>query len=197
MKIGVLALQGDVPEHLRAWGSLVRPSDLVVVRGSDDLARVSALSLPGGESTTIARLIEQSGLWAPLAARLRDGLPALATCAGLVLLARTLAPSESGRDPPTFGVLDVVVHRNDYGTQRESFEAPLNVLGLAPPPFLGVFIRSPRIVSVGPDVTPIAWRDGEVVGVRGGRIWGLAFHPELSGDLRVHRAFLSSLRVPR
>jgi pyridoxal 5'-phosphate synthase pdxT subunit len=193
MKVGVLALQGDIPEHVAALRPLVPVADIVVVRGPDDLARIRALFLPGGESTTIARLIDQSRLWAPLADRLAEGLPVLATCAGLILLARELAPGASGRDPPTFGVLDVVVRRNDYGAQRESFEAPVLVDGLGSRPFPGVFIRSPRILSVGPQATPVAWRDGEVVGARAGAIWGLAFHPELAHDPRVHRAFLASL----
>ena len=193
MNVGVLALQGDVPEHLRVLRSLV--PDTIPVRSPADLESVGALFLPGGESTTIARLIEQMGLWSRLAERIRRGLPVLATCAGLILLAKELAPSAAGRDPPTFGVLDVRVRRNDYGAQRESFEAPVRVEGVAGKPFPGVFIRSPRILAVGPDAAPIAWRGKEVVGVRAGAVWGLTFHPELSGDLRVHRAFLSSTGV--
>lgn len=190
MKVGVLALQGDVPEHLAALAEIVPGDDILAVRTREDLERVGALFLPGGESTTIARLLVQSGLWNPLAERLRKGFPVLATCAGLILLARDLSPGASGIDPPTFGVLDVQVRRNDYGAQRESFEAPLRVDWLAGPPFPGVFIRSPRILAVGPGATPVAWRDDEVVGVRAGPIWGLGFHPELSGDPRVHRKFL-------
>ena len=192
MKGGVLALQGDVPEHLRALaaGGVDR---VVAVRRPADLAGLTALFLPGGESTTIARLLRASGLWDPLDRRLRAGLPTLATCAGLILLARELEPGASGRDPPTFGVLDVRVRRNDYGTQRESFEEPIRVAGLAGRPFPGVFIRAPRILSVGSGATPIAWRGREVVGVRAGPIWGLTFHPELAPDLRLHRRFLAGI----
>lgn len=189
MNVGVLALQGDVPEHLRVVRELV--PDTISVRSARDLESVAALFLPGGESTTIARLIEEMGLWAPLRERIGGGLPILATCAGLILLARDLAPSAFGRDPPTFGVLDVRVRRNDYGTQRESFEAPVRVEGIPGKRFPGVFIRSPRILGVGPDAAPIAWRGEEVVGVRAGPVWGLTFHPELAGDLRVHRKFLT------
>ena len=189
MNVGVLALQGDVPEHLRVVRELV--PDTISVRSARDLESVAALFLPGGESTTIARLIEEMGLWAPLRERIGGGLPILATCAGLILLARDLAPSAFGRDPPTFGVLDVRVRRNDYGTQRESFEAPVRVEGIPGTRFPGVFIRSPRILGVGPDAAPIAWRGEEVVGVRAGPVWGLTFHPELAGDLRVHRKFLT------
>ncbi len=191
MKVGVLALQGDVPEHLGVLRRVVRSA--IPVRTPADLAEVGALFLPGGESTAIARLIEEAGLWGPLQARIRNGLPVLATCAGLILLARELAPSAFGRDPPTFGVLDVRVRRNDYGAQRESFEAPVVVDGLRGPPFPGVFIRSPRILEVGPGATPVARRGEEVVGVRAGPVWGLAFHPELSSDLRVHRHFLETV----
>jgi pyridoxal 5'-phosphate synthase pdxT subunit len=197
MRLGVLALQGDVPEHLAALRAFGPGRELVPVRTKTDLEAVDALFLPGGESTTIARLLEEADLWMPLAGRLAAGLPVLATCAGLILLARDLAPSESGRDPPTFGILDVRVRRNDYGTQRESFEAPLLVDGIRGRPFPGVFIRSPRILGVGAQAQPIAWRGEEVVGVRAGRVWGLSFHPELSGDPRVHQRFLASAGLVR
>jgi 5'-phosphate synthase pdxT subunit len=190
MRAGVLALQGDVPEHLEALGGLLPAGALVPVAGPDDLREVDALFLPGGESTTIARLLSETGLWTELARRLADGFPVLGTCAGLILLARDLTPSTAGRDPPTFGVLDVRVRRNDYGRQRESFEALVRVEGVPGRKFPGIFIRSPRIVAVGPDARPIAWLGDEVVGVRSGSVWGLAFHPELAGDLRVHRRFL-------
>ncbi len=193
MKVGVLALQGDVPEHLRALSRVLGEDALVPVRAPRELDAVEALFLPGGESTTIARLLEDSGLWGRLAERLRTGFPVLATCAGLILLAKELAPSASGRDPPTLGAIDVTVRRNDYGAQRESFEAPVRVDRMKGPSFPGVFIRSPRILSVGPGATPIAWRGEEVVGVRAGRSWGLTFHPELSDDDRIHRLFLAEL----
>lgn len=197
MKVGVLALQGDVPEHLAALAA-VHPGDQILpVRTSSDLARVGALFLPGGESTTIARLMVEAGLWNPLGERLHSGFPVLATCAGLILLARELAPGASGNDPPTLGVLDVRVRRNDYGAQRESFEAPVRFEGLEGGAFPGVFIRSPRILSVGPEATAIAWRDDEVVGVSSGTAWGLAFHPELSDDLRIHRRFLDMAYAAR
>ena len=193
MKVGVLALQGNVPEHLRALAEVVPSASLVPVRDPPALAKVDALFLPGGESTTIARLLKESGLWAELADRLRSGFPVLGTCAGLILLARRLAPGPTGRDPPTFGALDVRVRRNDYGAQRESFEGPVRVKGLSRPPFPGVFIRAPRILEVGPGATPFAWRGEEVVGVRAGPVWGTTFHPELSGDLRLHRLFLRAV----
>ena len=194
MKVGVLALQGDYPETLAALAKVVPGDDVLPVRNPAELDRVAALFMTGGESTTIARLLVQSGLWNHVAERIRVGLPVLATCAGLILLARELVPSVAGLDPPTLGVLDVQVRRNDYGSQRESFEAPIRVEGLTGGPFPGVFIRSPRIVGVGSDVTPIAWHGAEVVGVRSGKVWGLTFHPELSGDPRLHHLFLKEAR---
>jgi pyridoxal 5'-phosphate synthase pdxT subunit len=192
MKVGVLALQGDVPEHIAVLGAIVRGDDVVPVRTAKDLAEVAALFMPGGESTTIARLLVQGGLWNPLADRLKSGMPVLATCAGLILLSHELVPSLAGMDPPTFDVLNVQVRRNDYGSQGESFEAPIRVEGMPGGPFPGVFIRSPRIHSVGEGVSAFAWHGSEVVGVRAGSIWGLAFHPELSGDPRMHRLFVES-----
>jgi pyridoxal 5'-phosphate synthase pdxT subunit len=193
MNVGVLALQGDVPEHLKALARVVPETHVVPVRTPDDLERVEALFLPGGESTTIARLLLGSGLWARLARRLDDGFPVLATCAGMILLAREVVPSASGRDPPTFGILNLALRRNDFGAQRESFEAPVKFEGLKGGDFPGVFIRAPRILAVGPTAHPIARQGEEVVGVSEGSIWGLTFHPELSGDLRVHRRFLETL----
>ncbi len=196
MSVGVLALQGDVPEHLKAVEAGAGARRVVPVRRPADLAQVRALFLPGGESTTIARLLHDSGLWEPLGTRIREGLPVLGTCAGLILLAQRLERARSGRDPPTLGVLDVVVRRNDYGAQTESFEEPIRVDGLDGGPFPGVFIRAPRILSVGPAATPFAWRGEEIVGVRERRVWGLAFHPELSDDLRLHRKFLTETVGP-
>jgi pyridoxal 5'-phosphate synthase pdxT subunit len=194
MKVGVLALQGDVPEHLATLRSVLPGEEVLPVRTPAEFTGVEALFMPGGESTTIARLLVQSGLWNPLQGRIKGGLPVLATCAGLILLARELVPGLAGMDPPTFGLLDVQVRRNDYGSQGESFEAPVHVEGLSGGPFPGVFIRSPRIHSVGSEATAFAWRGGEVVGVRAGVVWGLAFHPELSGDPRLHHMFIEAAR---
>ncbi len=195
MRIGVLALQGDVPEHFRALARLGGDRAARAVRAPADLEAVDALFLPGGESTTIVRLLRASGLWAPLGARIDRGLPVLATCAGLIVLAKHLAPSPTGGNPPTLARLDVTVRRNDYGTQRESFEGPVTVDGLDGPPFPGVFIRAPRILQVGKGATAFARRGGEIVGVRAGPLWGLTFHPELSEDPRLHQRFLEEARA--
>ncbi|MGI0068372.1 MAG: pyridoxal 5'-phosphate synthase glutaminase subunit PdxT [Thermoplasmata archaeon] len=192
MIVGVLALQGDVPEQTRAISRL--GTEAREVRRPSDLERLAGLLMPGGESTTMSELLDQSGLREPLAARIRSGLPILATCAGLILLARELEASAGGRDPRSLAILDVRVRRNDFGRQRESFEAPVRVEGLGGKPFPGVFIRSPRILSVGRGAHPFAWRGNEVVGARAANVWGLTFHPELTNDPRVHRAFLQVAR---
>jgi pyridoxal 5'-phosphate synthase pdxT subunit len=192
MKVGVLALQGDVPEHRAAIVRVLPEGSVVDVEGPSDLERVSGLLMPGGESTTLAKLLRGAGLFHPLKRRISEGLPVLATCAGLILLARSIAPSPGGRDPETLEFLDVVVRRNDYGRQAESFEAPVRIPSIPGPEFPGVFIRSPRILEVGPKAEAFAFRGEEVVGARSGTVWGLAFHPELSEDPRLHAAWVAS-----
>lgn len=190
MKVGVLALQGDVPEHIQALAGVLPAEAIRPVRRPADLDGIVAMFLPGGESTTIGRLLSDTGLRPPLTARIRDGLPVLATCAGLILLAKEIEPSPGGRDPEPIAVLDVAVRRNDYGNQRDSFEGPVRVDGLTDP-FPGVFIRAPRILRVGKEAQVVArWQD-QIVGVRQGAVWGLSFHPELSADGRVHALFLA------
>ncbi|HKV90494.1 MAG TPA: pyridoxal 5'-phosphate synthase glutaminase subunit PdxT [Thermoplasmata archaeon] len=188
--VGVLALQGDVAEHRAAFAKIVGPDGVRLVRTPRDLAGVQALVIPGGESTAISELVDRNGLRTPLLERIARGLPVLGTCAGLIVLAERLEPSPAGRDPVSLQVLDVGVRRNEYGRQRESFEAEVRVEGLTGDPFPGVFIRAPRILEFGKKVRPFAWRDEEVVGVRHGTLWGLTFHPELSGDPRIAEAFL-------
>jgi 5'-phosphate synthase pdxT subunit len=185
-RIGVLALQGDVREHLaatEACGAAALP-----VRLPAELAGVDGLVLPGGESTTMSRLLRVFGLEAPLRERLEEGMPALGTCAGLILLARTVLDGRS--DQRSYGIFDVAVRRNAYGRQVESFEREVPVTPLGVAPFPGVFIRAPRIEEVGPEVEVIARLDGEPVGVSQGPNLGLSFHPEMTGDLRLHRLFV-------
>ncbi|MCI4321007.1 MAG: pyridoxal 5'-phosphate synthase glutaminase subunit PdxT [Thermoplasmata archaeon] len=188
--VGVLALQGDVPEHRAAFAGVVGPQGVRLVRTPHELAGVDALVIPGGESTAISELIDRNGLRLPLQERIGRGLPVLGTCAGLILLAERLEPSRGGRDPTGLRVLDVSVRRNEFGRQRESFEDGVRVTGLQGDRFPGVFIRAPRILEVGRSAKPFAWRGDEVVGVRSPKIWGLTFHPELSGDPRLAEAFL-------
>lgn len=188
-KVGVLALQGDVPEHAAFAARLVGADRVVHVRTPDQLSQVGALLMPGGESTTFSRLVDDARLREPLTARIRAGLPVLATCAGLILLAREVEPSRHGRDPTPLGVLDVKVRRNDYGRQVDSFEAKLSVEGIGED-IPAAFIRAPKILSCGPDVRTLASWAGDPVLVRAGKLWGLTFHPEVTDDPRVHAAFL-------
>lgn len=160
----------------------------IAVRLADELEEVDALAIPGGESTTMSRLIRAFNLEAPLRRRLEEGMPTLTTCAGLILLSRQVL---DGRDDQlATGTLDVGVRRNGWGSQLDSFEADLAVAGLGDGPFRGVFIRAPRIESVGAGVEVLASLDGEPVAVRQAPHIGLTFHPEMTGDDRIHRMFL-------
>jgi 5'-phosphate synthase pdxT subunit len=186
MKVGVLALQGAFREHREVLDAL--GVDTVEVRVPQQLDALDALILPGGESTTMSRLLHTSGLRAPLGERLADGLPVFGTCAGMILLAVDVADGRP--DQQSFGLIDVTVRRNAYGRQLASFEAPLAVTGLAGREFPGVFIRAPRIERAGPGVEVLAEHDGHPVLARQGAAVVASFHPELSGDLRLHEWFL-------
>jgi len=184
VRAGVLALQGDFREHAAALARL--GADPVLVRRAEDLEGLSALVVPGGESTTIGLLAERHGLAEPLREALAAGLPALGTCAGMIFLARETTGS---REQIQLGVLDVVVDRNAFGRQVDSFESDLVVEGLDEPVH-AVFIRAPRVDRVGPEVEVLASVDGHPVMVRQGHLLATAFHPELSEDLRIHRLLL-------
>jgi 5'-phosphate synthase pdxT subunit len=185
-KVGILALQGAFREHAEVFGAL--GAEVTLVRRRDELASLDAIVLPGGESTTQTKLLDTSALRAPLLGALRDGLPCFATCAGMILLATEVLDGRADQVP--FGLLDLAVRRNGYGRQVMSFEAPLHVTGLAEP-FTGVFIRAPRVERAGASVDVLASHDGAPVLVRREHLWAAAFHPELSGDLRLHQRFLN------
>jgi 5'-phosphate synthase pdxT subunit len=185
-KIGVIALQGAFAEHRAALEAL--GAHVTEVRGPEGLAGLDGIVLPGGESTTMSLLLGSSGLGDALAERLAEGVPTFGTCAGLILLAAEVADGRP--DQRSFGVLDVSVLRNGYGRQRDSFEADLSIPIVGPDPFPGVFIRAPRITRVGGEVEVLASVAGDPVLVRQGPLLAAAFHPELSGDLRLHHLFL-------
>jgi 5'-phosphate synthase pdxT subunit len=191
VKVGVLALQGDVREHIRALDGA--GATAVEVRYRDELAGVDALVMPGGESTTIGKLLDRFGLLEGLRERARAGMPLYGTCAGAILMARAVA----GRDdaPHRLDLLDITVRRNAYGRQVDSFEADLAIEGLGEP-FRAVFIRAPVIESVGVDVEVLATHRGQPVLVRQGAMVASTFHPEMTGDNRVHELFLSSSTQP-
>src|SRR5438067_1880093 len=173
MKVGVLALQGAFREHREVLDAL--GVEAVDVRTPEQLGALDALILPGGESTTMSKLLDSSALRAPVADLLGDGLPVLGTCAGMILLARDVVDGRP--DQASFGAIDVAVRRNAYGRQRDSFEAALEIDGLRGGAFPGVFIRAPRIESAGDAVEVLARYDGHPVLARQGRVWVAAFHP--------------------
>ncbi|MGH3871217.1 MAG: pyridoxal 5'-phosphate synthase glutaminase subunit PdxT [Pseudonocardiaceae bacterium] len=192
--IGVLALQGDVRRHQRALAGCGLRS--AAVRRADELAEVDALILPGGESTTMSRLLVAFDLLEPLRARLAAGMPAYGSCAGMILLGREILDGRP--DQRQLGVLDVVVRRNAFGRQVDSFEADLDFVGVVGGPIRAVFIRAPWVEQVGagvevlavvPDIPAAGRAAGRIVAVRQGCVLATAFHPELTGDRRVHRLF--------
>jgi 5'-phosphate synthase pdxT subunit len=189
MKVGVLALQGAFREQAETFEAL--GAEVTLVKAPEHLAGVDAIVLPGGESTTVDKLLDSSGLRTPLRDVLRDGMPALAVCAGLIVLAAEVVDGRADQQP--LGVIDVTVRRNGYGRQRDSFEADLEIEELAEDgPFSGVFIRAPVIERVGPGVEVLASYDDAPVLGRQGALLFATFHPELAGDVRVHELFLSS-----
>ena len=184
-RIGVLALQGDVREHANALREV--GAEPIEVRLPRDLVGLDGLILPGGESTTMRRLIDLYGLREPIVALAHGGAALYGTCAGMILLADRIADG----DEPVLRLLDITVERNAYGRQLDSFEADLAIPSLGDQPLHGVFIRAPVVSEVGPDVEVLARDlDGRPIAVRQGRVMATAFHPELTGDRRLHRLML-------
>lgn len=188
MTVGVLALQGDFREHIAVLRRIgVEP---IEVRLPKHLAAVERLIIPGGESTTIGRLLSRYQLLEPIRARAGRNLAVWGTCAGAILLARDLLDQKQGGQP-SIGVMNITVRRNAFGSQLDSFEAPLRFPALGEPAMPGVFIRAPQIVRVGSGAEPLArLPHGGVVAAQQGRLLATTFHPELTPDDRVHRLFL-------
>ncbi|MYW28695.1 pyridoxal 5'-phosphate synthase glutaminase subunit PdxT [Streptomyces sp. SID2119] len=189
--IGVLALQGDVREHLIALASAdaqARP-----VRRPEELAEVDGLVIPGGESTTMSKLAVLFGMMEPLRERVRAGMPVYGTCAGMILLAEKILDPRSGQE--TVGGIDMIVRRNAFGRQNESFEAAVEVDGIDGGPVEGVFIRAPWVESVGAEAEVIAEHGGHIVAVRQRNVLATSFHPELTGDHRMHGLFVEMVRA--
>ena len=183
VKIGVLALQGAVREHIKSIEA--SGAQAVVVKHAEDLAGIDGLILPGGESTTMRRLIDLYGMMEPLRAFAKAGHPMFGTCAGLILLADSLV----GYDQPHIGVMDVTVERNSFGRQVDSFEANLSIKGVAED-FPAVFIRAPHITEVGPNTNVLCEHNGRIVMAQQGQYLGCSFHPELTDDHRVTAYFV-------
>lgn len=188
--VGVLALQGDFREHLAVLNSL--GAEVIPVRRPEELERVRGLVIPGGESSVMDKLSRLFGLAEPLSAAIRSGLPVYGTCAGLIMLANTVRDAIDGQQ--TLGGLDIVVRRNAFGAQVDSFETDLSIPVLGEPPVHAVFIRAPVVESVGPDVSVLAsLPDGRIVAVEQDNLLGSAFHPEITGDTRFHEYFLAKV----
>jgi 5'-phosphate synthase pdxT subunit len=195
--IGVFALQGDVREHLRVLTEL--GVEAIAVRRTSELDRCAGLVIPGGESTTMAKLARTFDLFEPIRQRIKEGMPAFGTCAGMIMLADRI---EGGtRDQETLGGLDITVRRNAFGRQVDSFEGDLDVMGLEAPVH-AIFIRAPWVESVGDSVEVLARVEegpaaGRIVAVRQGSLMATSFHPEVGGDSRVHRLFVDLVTEER
>lgn len=184
MKVGVLALQGAFREHeqaLKACGC-----DTVQVKKAGQLEDIKGLIIPGGESTTIGKLLVDFDIMEPLRKKIEQGMPVFGTCAGMIVLAKEIV----GSNQPRLGVMDIVAKRNAFGRQVDSFEIPLKIAGFDSP-FTGVFIRAPYLESVGSDVEVLAEVEGKIVFARQNNLLAAAFHPELTDDLRIHKYFLN------
>ncbi len=184
MQVGVLALQGAFAAHSECLTSIGVQS--VEVRTPEQLSSVDALLMPGGESSTMSQLLESSGLFDPIAARIADGMPVFGTCAGMILLASEILDGRS--DQRSFSAIDISVRRNAFGRQVDSFEATINS---SVGDFHGIFIRAPRIERIGEEVEVLGSINNEPVLVRQGNVLAASFHPELSNDARLHEYFVS------
>lgn len=197
MRVGVIGVQGDVSEHVDAVARAMKeygvPGEALAVRRREDLDRVDGLTIPGGESTTISKLLVKLALFDEIVRRAREeSMPILGTCAGCILLAKDGGPQAAKTGSLLLALMDMAVDRNAFGRQKESFEADLEVAGLDRP-FHGVFIRAPAILRTWGDCKALARHEGKIVLARQGNLIGAAFHPELSNDFRIHRWFLELL----
>jgi 5'-phosphate synthase pdxT subunit len=192
MKVGVLALQGDFREHLNAL--IACGVDVFPVRRIEELAAADALIIPGGESTTIAHLAQAFGVFDAIKQRISSGMPTYGSCAGMILLADEIL--DAAKDQKTFGGLDIVVRRNAFGRQVDSFETELEFKDGFPGPLRAVFIRAPWVEQVGPKVEVLATVKSHPVAVRSRTLLATSFHPELTGDHRIHQYFVDQVARP-
>jgi len=187
LPFGVLALQGDFREHLQTLQRL--GVGAIAVRTPEEVGAVEGLIIPGGESTTIGKLMVRYGLLEPVRRLVADGKPLFGTCAGAILMAKTIGSGAS--DQPALNVMDIAVERNAYGRQVDSFEADIKVKGIPGGPLRAVFIRAPIITAVADSVEVLAEHDGRIVAARQRNMVALSFHPELTDDLRLHECFVN------
>lgn len=188
MKTGILAMQGAFHKHKLVMESL--GSETLEVRTTGELLSVDCLIIPGGESTVMGKLLVKNNIMDTLKNRILDGMPVFGTCAGMILMSKQI----DGMEQPSLRVMDITVERNAYGRQLESFETELDVSGTAGGPFPGIFIRAPKIISTGTDVEILAELDSVPVLVRQGNMLAASFHPELTGDSRIHELFASMVK---
>ncbi len=198
MRIGILAYQGGVYEHeymlRRAFTELGVNGDVIQVKKPNQLKEIDGVIIPGGESTTIGRLAERFGVLDLLRDLIKEGLPAFGTCAGAIMMAKKVRDSVVGEiQQPVLGVMDVEIVRNYYGRQRDSFEVDLSIPALGEEHFRGVFIRAPAIIKLWNGAVPLAKLEGVTVLARQKNILASTFHPELSGDTRLHKLFIEEL----
>ncbi|RNJ78802.1 MAG: pyridoxal 5'-phosphate synthase glutaminase subunit PdxT [Nitrosopumilus sp. H8] len=197
MRIGILSVQGDIYENKTATKSALKEMDkhgeVVQAKTAEEIKKVDALIIPGGESTTIGRLCQENGSFDVIKQRIDSGMPVLGICAGLVLLSSTVSDRVTGKtEQPLLGALDVSLERNSFGRQIRSFEADISLGAIGIPRFNGVFIRAPSISKAG-DVEVLAKLGEKIVAVKKDKIMATAFHPELAGDLSVHKHFIESI----
>lgn len=191
MKIGILAVQGAFREHEKILHTL--GADTVQIRLPKQLEGCDGIVIPGGESTAIGKLMRQYDLMDPIRDMATSGMPLFGTCAGMIVMANRIQGGEESH----LGVMDVEVNRNSFGRQKESFETDLDIPVLGPDPFPAVFIRAPHITAVGPEVSVLCEYEGRVVAVQQDHYLALSFHPELTGDSRIHQHFLSMVEASK
>lgn len=196
--MGIAGFQGDLEEHIgamkRAFQRRSVDGQVTIVMKKDDLENIDGLLLPGGESTVIGGLSSMNGTFQSMKAKINDGMPVLGTCAGLIMLSKRTYDKVVGESKQSLlGTLDVLVERNSYGRQGNSFETDLSIPAIGKEPFRGVFIRAPSVKEIGPKVEVLAKLHDSIVCVKQGTIIGTSFHPELTNDIRIHEFFLKSI----
>ena len=198
LTVGILGLQGDIEEHIAmtklALSQMRLKGEVIWAKTLKDIERIDRLVIPGGESTVIGRLADYNRTLKVIKERIYDGMPVLGTCAGLIMLAKNVYDRVVGEvEQPILGVMDIMVERNAFGRQRESFEADLNIPVLGEEPFRGVFIRAPIIRDVGPQVKPLCTLNEMIVAVQQYNMIAVSFHPELTNDTRLHQYLLKNI----
>ena len=189
MNVGVLALQGDFREHLAALAECGVAA--IAVKTVDEINSIDALVIPGGESTTISKLAKAFDLFDLIKNRIASGLPTYGSCAGMIMVAKSIKDPASGQE--SFGGIDIEVKRNAFGRQVDSFEEDLDFKGISGPKFRAVFIRAPWVAKLGNGVEVLSEIDGHAVAVRQGKVLATSFHPELTSDNRIHRYFIEEI----